>query len=299
MHTKSGRSDLNLIFCSFLAIFLLVSCGLTASQRKALKEFSSATASIGEVTSAELVRMRNEIIQMNVHRLRITEVKDMKLPDDKDLDKALDVEDVVERVRAAEVLQTYGELLLSLAEDTQQEELSAAADRFVQNVKGLPGVDRKLTQEQLDGIGKVVKTVGGLIVEHMKAKAIKLIVRDTSGQVEHLCDLLEADFDHENDRLAGQFVASTEKLLTASGKALERSGTLEERIAAIDALKLGRANRDRREEVLDRISQAVVKIKSANAELDGSLNSNKVTVEDLKEFSTRVRSLIDALKVLK
>ncbi|MCH7921998.1 MAG: hypothetical protein IH975_03045 [Nitrospinae bacterium] len=236
---------------------------------------------------------------MNVHRLRITEVKDMKLPDDKDLDKALDVEDVVERVRAAEVLQTYGELLLSLAEDTQQEELSAAADRFVQNVKGLPGVDRKLTQEQLDGIGKVVKTVGGLIVEHMKAKAIKLIVRDTSGQVEHLCDLLEADFDHENDRLAGQFVASTEKLLTASGKALERSGTLEERIAAIDALKLGRANRDRREEVLDRISQAVVKIKSANAELDGSLNSNKVTVEDLKEFSTRVRSLIDALKVLK
>ncbi len=290
--------NLRFFLGSLLAIFIIGGCGLTAAQRNAIKRFSRATAAVGEVTSAELLQMREATVLMNVRRLEITGIEKDE-PDHIDLDENFDIEDVEARVKAAKTLQNYGELLLSLVQDTQGKDLKKAADKFVESVRGLPSADRRLTPEKLDAIGEGVQAIGGIIVEGLKAQEIKRIVEGANEQVAHLCDLLAADFDRDQDgKLASQFVLTTERLLVRADRKFRESKGREERATTLAAFHLAQTKRERYT-LLDRASQAVAQMKKANSELAESMKSDKPMLKDLKELSKKVKSLLDALKVLK
>src|SRR5882672_10983448 len=144
-------------------VILQPACGLTTAQKDAVSQFGRASKGFGAAVSTELVDMRNIVIDLNSNVL-ILEPK--KLANRDVLDGAFSLPNVNGRVRAANVLQTYGELLVALVEDTQAKELQAAAGSFTGSVRGLDPDKARLSDDDLDAVGKLVVAVGGLIVEH-------------------------------------------------------------------------------------------------------------------------------------
>ena len=280
---------------ALLALAIVVcGCGLTTPQRAAVRSFSGATAALGEVTGREFVEMRDSTIAMNRQLLA--------LPGDhsvKTLEGQFTVEAVTVRVKATETIRTYGELLQALVDDTQERELQTAADNFAASVRGLPKVNRALKEEQIAALGKLVQAVGGLIVEAKKKAAIKQIVPDASAQIDVLCDLLAADFDADQPKLAAQYLLVANRLSTAADTAIKKGTDATGRADAAAAYELAETSRSRLDTLVKTASEAVTQLKAANRALADAVSSDQVTREDILNYVTTVQTLVETAKVLR
>jgi hypothetical protein len=280
---------------SLLALSIVASgCGLTTPQRSAVRSFSGATAALGEVTGQEFVEMRASSIAMNRQLLA--------LPGDhsiKSLEGQFTVEAVTARVQATETIRTYGELLQGLVDDTQEKELQTAADKFTASVRGLPNANRALNEKQIAALGKVVQEVGGLIVEAKKKAAIKHIVPAASAQIDVLCDLLAADFDPDQPKLAAQYLVVANRLSTAADTAIKRATDATGRADAATAYALAETSRARLATLVKTASDAVRQLKAANRVLADAVSSDQVTTEDLVNYITTVQTLVETANVLR
>src|SRR5262249_23788300 len=157
--------------------------------------------------SMDMVDMRNVVIDLNSNLLALDP---SRLANREQLDGDYSLPAVNARVRAANVLQTYGELLVALVADTQAQELQSAAASFTGSGRGLEPNRARLSYADLDAVGKLVAGVGGLVVEHKKAEALKGIVPKAHRQVEALGTLFADEFNpsggplRENFRLTSQ-----------------------------------------------------------------------------------------------
>ncbi len=174
-------------------LLVLAGCGLTGAQREAAAGFARATAEVGEFTAKEFSGLRGLTIEMNTYDVAINGTADPN-----NLDESLDLDRVAARVAAATALSSYGQLLLSLVEETQEAELKAASDNFVASFKNVS--DKRLNDAQLDALGTLVQGVGGLLIERKKAIAVKRIVKDAKPDVDTICDLLIRDFNRTGSR---------------------------------------------------------------------------------------------------
>ena len=274
-------------------LVLLSACGLTTSQRAAVRNFSQATAALGEATSGELVGMRNATIRMNTARAQLSPPGAIEGP----LEGPFSADAVIARTQAATVLHDYGALLQALVDDTQEQELQTASDRFVASVRGLPGASKKISETQLAGMGQLVQAAGGVLVEYKKKQAIKRIVPAADPQVATLCDLLAADFDPDGANLAAGYLSAANSLLRDAGTQVRRASNPETRAAATDAYQLATASRARRV-VLDRAKEAAIELKAANKSLADAVASDEISSEDLKSYATTVKTLVDTIKAL-
>ena len=281
-----------------LVLVLAAGCGLSAADKAAISQFSRAATTVGEVTASELVAMRDAVIQMNVARLTLTG-REQGLPGPNELEQTFTAQHVTTRVAAANALRSYGEMLLALSEDRPERQLRAAADQFVSSVRSLPDVKQHVTDSQLDAIGTAVQTVGGLVVEWKKKRALESIVPRANPAVARLCDLLAADFDPTGTQLGAQLVVTTSLLRARSDDAFRRATTPGERASVLTAYRLANANEVRRAELLSRVAQAVRDMKKANAQLTQALaNQRDLGAEDLKSFSATVNTLVTVLQTL-
>jgi len=285
-----GRMHRHLLALLFLTV---TACGLTTTQRAAVRNFSQATAALGEATSGQFVQMRDDVIRMNTARSELAAPG----PHEGALDGPFAFKDVVVRTQAASALREYGELLQALVDDTQEKELQTASDNFVASVRGLPGTEKKLSDNQLNGIGQAVREVGSLVVEWKKKQAIEHIVPEADPQVAALCDLLAADLDPDGNRLATGYLNAASRLRTASDSSVKGSSNPTTRAAAAAAYQFAETSRARRD-VLERASAAATKLKAANKALTTAIASNEVTSDDLKSYAATVQSLIETIKVL-
>jgi hypothetical protein len=276
-----------------VALALTSACGLTTSQRAAVRSFSSATAALGEATSGEFVGMRDEVIRMNTARAELAPPGSIEGP----LDGPFSAEAVVVRTQAATVLHDYGALLQALVDDTQEQELQTASDRFVASVRGLPAAQKQISETQLASIGRLVQVAGGLIVEYKKRQAIRQIVPAADPQVATLCDLLAADFDPDGANLAAGHLLAANALLADAGTQVRRASNPATRTAATDAYQLATAARNRRL-VHARAKEAALELKAANKNLADAVASNEISVDDLKNYATTVKTLVDTIKAL-
>ena len=289
-------------------MFLGAGCGaagLTASQKAAIGEFSRATAAVGETTQAELTDMRARMIRTNEERLILRG----PLPDlsaTSTLDGNLTVRNVLVVVAAATAVQTYGQMLEALVEDTQSKELRGAAEKFVASVQQVPNLT--LSPEASDAIGAVIVFAGERVVEAKKAHAIKRIVPRTKPAIDRICDTLTRDFDFRQGGLAADLSAATEALHGAAsvafqntpptGDAAATQAAIAARAVSLPALQYAVQGRVRRDEVLARISTAAATIKKANASLADALENDRWTLEDIKEFVGETKVLMPAIKEL-
>jgi hypothetical protein len=272
----------------------LSACGLTATQRGAVRNFSQATAAFGEVSAGELARMRDATIRMNAARAELAPPGETVGP----LEGAFTADAVAVRAQAAGTLAAYGELLQALVDDTQEQELATASDRFVASVRGL-GKYQTLSEAQLASIGKLVQIGGRLVVEAMKKKALERIVPEADPQVAVLCDLFAADFDPDGARLGTQFLLAADLLRTDAGTVMRRARDPERRAAATAAYRLAIESQARRDAVLARASAAAGELKAANHALAGAIASDAITREDLEQYAATVQALVETIKVLR
>jgi len=270
-------------------------CGLTTPQRAAVRSFSEATAALGEVSGREFVQMRDDTIAMNQRRLALTKPESGPT---KPLEGQFTVEAVAVRVQATETIRTYGELLQALVDDTQEKELQTAADRFTASVRGLPKVNRTLKEEQIAALGKLVQAVGGVVVEAKKRDAIKQIVPGASEQIDTLCDLLAADFDPDQPKLAAQYLIAANGLSVEADTAVKRATDPTARTEAAAAYQLADASRARLATLVKMTGDAVTQLKAANRALAQAVATDEVTREELVAYITTVQTLVETAKVL-
>jgi len=289
MHRILLRSRATLI----LVLLAASACGLTTPQRAAVRNFSQATAALGEATSGQFVQMRDDVIRMNTARRELAAPGAHGEP----LEGAFAFKDVIARTQAADTLRDYGELLQALVDDTQEKELQTASDKFVASVRGLPDADKKLSDAQLAAMGKLVQMAGGLWIEKVRKDAIKQIVPQADLQVAVLCDLLAADFDPDGVHLGAGYVLTANRLRTTADTSLKRASNPETRAAATAAYQLAETSRARRD-VLSRAGAAATQLKAANKALSEAITSDEITSDDLKSYATTVKTLIDTIKVL-
>lgn len=297
MELKRVRGRHAAVSVTLLLALTSVGCALSGAHVDAVRKFSLSTATVGDIAASEFVTMRNSTIEMNVARLKLDPSSS---PAVGDLDEAFDVAAVEARVKAATVLKAYGELLLSLATDSQTEEIKKASDKFLSSVGSLPAGDRKLNDKQTEALGTIVTTIGGWIVEYKKAKAVRKIVGESSQQVAHLCTLLAADFDPAGQNLATGFQTTVNELRLVANDVLtgDIAAPIGGKAQAIAGYRLAAENGERLQAVSQRASVAVKQLATAQQALVEALASKKPSLAAIKELAKQAKTLHGALKVL-
>lgn len=280
-----------------LSVWLAVSaCGLTTSQKDAIGQFSRASTTFGATTSAELIEMRSTVIELNTYVLALDPTK---LRDRDKLDAAFSTDRVSARVRAANVIRTYGELLTAIVSDTQEKELQAASGNFTQSVRGLDADRAKISDKELDGVGQVVAAIGGLWVEHKKANALKEIVPRAHPQVAELGRLFQSEFDPATGALARNFEATGQLAIRASDGVLDESrSTMTDRTLAATAQRRGLETSRKANALFPSLSVGATQMVEAHFRLVEGLSKDRFSIDDIKNFTKTVQQLVSTAKVL-
>jgi hypothetical protein len=270
-------------------------CGLTTAQKEAVSQFGRASTGFGAAVSTELVDMRNTVIDLNSNVLALAP----KRLTSRDLDGAFTLRNVDARVRAANVLQTYGELLVALVEDTQAKELQTAAGNFTTSVRGLDPDKVRLSDADLDAAGKAVAAVGGLIVEHKKAQALKIIVPKAHPQVEQLGRLFAGEFEPEKGEMAVNFGAEVLKATGATDSVLDAErATVSDRAVAAVAYRKASDAALKAKAVFPDLHKGAVTMVAAHARLVEALANDRIQIDDIKSFAKTVQSLVASVRSL-
>ena len=285
-------------FCLILCLLIQVGCGLTDIQKKNATNFSKATVALSQATSNELIAMRNGVIQINTYGLAAVGEQD-PLPGIQNLEQTFTAEAIKTRIQAVDVLKTYGELLLSLVEETQEKELKEASEKFMASINGLPD-DYKIDGLNTDAVQEAVSQIGRFIVEAKKAKAVRKIVDEYEDTIDTLCDKLSQDFDvNQGIRLLTQYQLSSDVVIVKIQDALLESNDIHTRQKLLEMYKKTQAHRDRVSTISKNISTAIVNMNTANKKLGESLNTKtEINVDSIKEYGNSVKEVVDFIKVL-
>ena len=279
-------------------LFFGSGCALTDQQREAAGRFARASKGIGTFGSEELRRMRSTTIELNTTNLKLG-----GRPDPTGLDGAFDPDDVRVRVTAAEALASYGSLLLSLVEASQEDELANASDAFVGSFNALAADEAvggripALDAQQTEALGTIVRGIGGIFVEWQKARAVKQIVEETQPAVDGVIALLIADFDKASPGLAAGFAGTLERLERSSGKVLGNDRATEsQKNLAIEARTALTEESARLDTVSARASAVLAQLRSASAELSSAMNE-EISIAQIKQLGGDLKTLADAARV--
>lgn len=167
----------------------LSGCGLTVHQKAALDRFAVATHDFSTTAQAEFQQNRHDVIEMNRFRFELGD----KRVKPTELDRLLTRDRAEIRVAALQSLEDYALLLHKLVGTVPEEELLEASNSFVSNLRSIKGVS--FSDEQAEGIGKAVAAVGGLYVEHRRARAVREVVEAANAPILAVIDLVKRDFD--------------------------------------------------------------------------------------------------------
>jgi hypothetical protein len=281
-----------IVALSIVMILLLPGCGLTGSQQEASARFARASADLGAFTAREFSGFRELTIEMNTRDIALD--GEAKLTD---LDEALDPEDLSARIGAATALSSYGRLLLALVEETQEAELKAASNNFVDSFKRVSG--KKLDDSQYEALGTLVQEIGGMVVAHKKAKAVKRIVQAAEPDVDKICDLLIQDFSPTGLGV-GQGVDVTYKRLKADADvALATPGRdYRNRLIATEAFQLADDAENRLTALAPQAVKTLMTLKKANAQLADAMKNNELSIDDIKALGKEIKQLADTARAL-
>src|SRR5690349_846632 len=102
----------------FLVVVLLCitsGCALNDTQNAAVSQFGNSATTLGEITSSELIAMREDTIRMNSERLALGgRNRNAKLADETSLDRGFDLNRVETISSATNALAAYGRTLSAL-----------------------------------------------------------------------------------------------------------------------------------------------------------------------------------------
>lgn len=269
-----------------LFVTALAGCALSSTQREAANRFAQASTDIGDFASGEFSHFRSATIDMNATSIVINghAKKD-------NLDGAFDPDWVIERVKSARALSTYGTLLLSLVNETQEAELKQASNNFVDSFKSIN--DKQMTDTQLEGLGQLVQAIGSFVVEAKKAKAVREIVPAAANDVNSLCDLLIRDLTPQGGgHLATGFEATITQLTQDTDSFLEKQDKRPaDRLIATGGRRKAQEESDHLAQISTQAVKTLNALKSANAQLVKAVQNDSLSIEDIKTLGKEVNTL--------
>lgn len=287
----TSRIQLSCVIAS-LWTATLSGCALSSQQRQAISQFASASSEIGQFTAAQLPALRQVSIDLNKHSIALGGSASIS-----DLDEAFDPEDIFARVAAAEALSSYGEMLQALVEDTQGQALQEASRTFVSRFKHLPGT--RLSDEQLEGVARLVEGIGNFWVERKKAQVLKVVVHQARPDIEIICDRLISDFTRTGLGLSQGMDVTIARVKADADTALaETDLSSAERLVAVEAWARAEAADMRLDTACARAVEALQTLKKANAQLEASLEEPASSIDQIKILGEQIKDLSDAVKLL-
>ena len=290
------KKNFSFSWLMLIVVLMVAGCGLRATQRTAINDFAASTAAVGKIASDEVISMRNETINMNRNSL-VLAGPDPALPKLVDLDGTFKPDSTLVITKAIDVLKTYGDSLQALSQATQKDEIQKASDNLMTSVAGLSD-KYKLSQEEKDAVGKVIVAGGSMIVEEMKEHYIKQIVKKYKDPVNRLANLLVNDFDENYPgSMSSAFVAVAVRSSTYASRAFDQCKDISCREKALGGFESANANVNRSKTVFSDIKISLQKMIKAHETMAQALESNRLSQSDVKDFTSSVKQLIDALRV--
>ena len=274
-----------------LPVVFVCGCGLSANQRAGVETFSAATRDLAALTDAEVVRIRSDVIEMNELRRKLGD------KDAKTLDGGLTVDNVRIHVDAVDALASYAELLQTLLETSQKDELKKAANSFVSSLRKANAVE--LTDKNAEILGQAIQLVGGMIVERMRAKAVRNAVNIAHPHVQAIIGTLSKAITPGLGSLgtahktAAGGLASQVGMLTARG-----AEDISVRILIAEATNLRERKTARFAMVSAAIRESCTKLGEADNELVSLMAKSDLTTKDIEGYVKQVRQLITTYKIL-
>lgn len=285
--------------CLIPMIPLLISgCALNSEQREATRQFAYASANIGEFSVREFNHLRENTIDMNVSSVALR--GHAKLFDDSGvvvLDEALKPQVIMPRIKAAQALSSYGKLLLALVEHSQDQELKRAANDFVGSFRSIEQLE--LSEKQLQGLGRLVQSIGSIWVDAKKAEAIEEIVPAVSKDVDKLCTLLIQDFSASAENVGQGYDATISNLLADSAMVLkDPKASYSDRFIAVNGVKHAWEERAHLTMISTQAVKTLKKLRAANQQLTKAVKEDDFEIDDILAVGKEVNSLRMAISTL-
>jgi hypothetical protein len=243
------------------------------------------------VSSAEFVKSRTDVVEMNGLRMALGDRVDHGR-----MDEPFTVDRVKARLDALGALGDYGTLLHTLVTSSQQEELQRASDSFVASMRKVKGVT--MTDEKAAAISAAVEKVGGLLIEYMRARAVREVVTAADPAVLLVVTLVKQDFDPAGGNWSLGYSQTTVALTGAATLAARRDGTRD--AALIDqAGVLVRRNDARFAAVAEHVGQAADALRQAEGNLLQAVDSRDVSTADIETFAGQVQDFVRIYTILR
>lgn len=298
----------NIALWCLTAALVLQGCGLTKNQKTGIETFGQAAATLGASSKDHFLACRESVIEMKKSQLAIERfILPASLPDGSpstreyyfskslNLDSGLDKDNIEKRVAAVELLQRYGNLLVSFTSDTHEKDLGDASVKFAKSVKSFP--DNPLTSEETKGLGELVMIAGSFLAEHEKKEALVKIVPKVTPLIDKICDSIERDFDLKKKGISSNIRFAQDRLASDAINGLKQTdGSLSDRLLLINGFALAEKNKEYIESTSKHLLKAVASLRTANSQLFQVIVHNKVGIDEVKKFS---EDAVDVAKAVK
>lgn len=273
----------------------LSGCGLTVPQKAALDHFASATHDFSTIAQTEFQKSRQDVIEMNRYRFELGDPRVKPT----ELDQLLTRDRAETRVRALQALEDYAVLLRKLVGVVPEGELLEASNSFVTNLRTIKGLS--FSDQQAEGIGKAVAAVGGLYVEHKRARAIREVVDTANEPIVTVIDLVKRDFDPAAMGWNAGYKLMASELDGRATKvgASVQADDLTAKQSILRAQALAAENTAR----FDLVSAEIVRLASAVADAQKNLrlvlNPASLNTEGIDELANKVREFKSIYSMLR
>lgn len=272
--------------------FSVCGCGLSANQKTGVATFSAATMDLAALATAELAKTRSDVIEMNELRRKLGDKKVAGF------DGRLTLARVKTRVDAVNVLAAYAELLHTLATTSQDDRLKGAADSFVSSLRKARVVE--LSDEQAGALGQGIQLIGGVVIERMRANAMRRVVASAHPHVARVIDLLERSFGPDDVYWSLEYDTTVEALRGAAAIAEKKPGAADAatRGLIVEARSLAERKAARFASVSRAIRESCRKLRSAEADLCSLMEESDFAIGRIDDYAKHVREFITIYKIL-
>ncbi|PKN53070.1 MAG: hypothetical protein CVU55_03780 [Deltaproteobacteria bacterium HGW-Deltaproteobacteria-13] len=292
-----------MMFVVLLIVCLAGCVGLTKAQQNGVSGFGKAAAALGTVSKEQFQGGRETVIQMKEKQLAIEKkVLSAKQADrasceeELNLDSGLDQENIASRVKAADLLVQYGNLLAAFVDNTQGKDLASATNAFTDSVKDFPG--NTLTSDELKGLGQLIIMAGEKWISNEKKDALKKIIPQVSPLISKVCDSLQKDFDWNRKGILADIFNTQDRLASAAIDGLKREGgSINDRLLLIESFELANKNKLAVETSSAKLLKAIESLRKADKNLAAIINDdNNFSTGDIDSFVEDVNALVKAIK---
>ncbi|GAB4549333.1 MAG: hypothetical protein Tsb0013_10510 [Phycisphaerales bacterium] len=187
-----------------LATATMAGCGITDDERDAIGAFARATGDLTLSSEGALVRMREETVAHSRAILKAGNPHDAPI-NARDLDRALDPEDVAARLLALRALTRYAALLESLASDDR---LGAQGAELGAVLGAVAGLDP-------EALAALASYLSGAWSEASRERALREVIGLADPIVAALCEHLERDLDAGGGGFASQLLVARSDAIAA------------------------------------------------------------------------------------